>query len=548
MNQNIFKNISRDFSSVIAISVIELLHKSGHLIERKQKDLKEDLLFCKDNLGLFANLNDEMFSFLNNFSDSIKKDHYTQLKNEAKWETEEDEDLKIFVKNIYTFIETSSHNYLTYENRIVPTLIKWLKNDNKAKTIYIPSSSLIGAIEEAKNQDFDVTFNNISSEYISLETIIATLLQYQFTFFSSSNEITNSFDAGLSLPPFGIVDYETKQQFEIKVLEDMLSKVDGRFAIILPLNFATAIGKYKAKRTEVIKNSRLNAVIKLPNNFLTGTACICTILLFEPRDSKKKEILMMDISSQECREKAYSTNRKAIINKETLDEIEQALSGKNTIHSKLVNFDDLERNEYVLDPSRYVLPAEMLAAIERVQKGSAKLEEVAEIIRIRPLKDDNQGKTYLEVLANNIDNAGFIEDPNKEVVVSDNNNALTQNRLLAKDIIFSIKGSVGKVGFLHDAKDNYIAGQSFVIIRLKEKTWTPEYLFRQLKSKDMQYYIERLSTGTFIQSLPIDYLKNLPLIPPTDESIKVAYEKTKRQIELRDQLKKISQELLALND
>lgn len=64
----------------------------------------------------------------------------------------------------------------------------------------------------------------------------------------------------------------------------------------------------------------------------------------------------------------------------------------------------------------------------------------------------------------------------------------------------------------------------------------------------MQYYIERLSTGTFIQSLPIDYLKNLPLIPPTDKSIKVAYEKTKRQIELRDQLKKISQELLALND
>ena len=125
---------------------------------------------------------------------------------------------------------------------------------------------------------------------------------------------------------------------------------------------------------------------------------------------------------------------------------------------------------------------------------------------------------------------------------------LKRNLLKKGDIIFAIKGSVGKVGLVAEEHSNWLLNQSFVILRVKNKNWPVEYVFRQLKSSAMKYYIQSMTIGSVIPSLAMSDLKNIPLVSPEKEKVEDQRIKHERQLEITLQLKQLQTELEQLND
>ena len=65
-------------------------------------------------------------------------------------------------------------------------------------------------------------------------------------------------------------------------------------------------------------------------------------------------------------------------------------------------------------------------------------------------------------------------------------------------------------------------------------------------SKNMQLYIKTFSTGDFIQSLPIDKLKNLLLEIPTAKKQEESSKKLQKQLEIINKIEELKKELLEL--
>ena len=82
-----------------------------------------------------------------------------------------------------------------------------------------------------------------------------------------------------------------------------------------------------------------------------------------------------------------------------------------------------------------------------------------------------------------------------------------------------------------------------MILRVKDKKWPAEYVFRQLKSPAMKLFIQRNTTGSTIPSLKIGILKDLLLVSPTKESVKIQSEKHAKQIEKFKKIKELQREI-----
>lgn len=141
---------------------------------------------------------------------------------------------------------------------------------------------------------------------------------------------------------------------------------------------------------------------------------------------------------------------------------------------------------------------------------------------------------------------GFIEPSEKIVYLSESNPG--RKYVLKKgDIVLSIKGIAGKVGFMTEDRDDLIINQSFVIIRLKDLTWSPEFLFRQLRSEAIQRLLTANSAGTIIKIIQIKVVRELLLRKSSDELLSDAREKVLEQIEIIAKIKDLKMRLNELN-
>lgn len=326
----------------------------------------------------------------------------------------------------------------------------------------------------------------------------------------------------------------------------MYEKVKGRFVAIVSLNFGIgSLQQDKKLREKVLSSGRLKAVLSLPTGFLAGTSIYTIALVFDEDGIKHDKISFLDLKEKEYIEEGRAGRKLTPLNQHAQSEIEKVLNDDPETSAIKVSLSDVASQDYNLDIGRYKAAIASAKALEGI--STVALEDVAKIYRAQSSQSDGCGDCYYEVSVSDINTYGIVETPKKEVSLLPSNKAL-RNIVRKGDVILAIKGSTGKVGFVENAQDNWLAGQSFVIIRLKDSMWTPEFLFRQLNSKRVRAQLEMLSTGGVVKLLKISDVKSIKLIPPTAESlIKVEKDKERRN-EIISKIKELQTELESLDE
>lgn len=102
---------------------------------------------------------------------------------------------------------------------------------------------------------------------------------------------------------------------------------------------------------------------------------------------------------------------------------------------------------------------------------------------------------------------GDIKKDKMSYISEEHFNLLNGGKFKLNDILFCLRGSLGKSAFNKKIKKGSIAS-SLVIIRAKEDIVLPDYIFAFLRSSIVTKYIKETSSGTAQPNLPASVVKN----------------------------------------
>ena len=91
------------------------------------------------------------------------------------------------------------------------------------------------------------------------------------------------------------------------------------------------------------------------------------------------------------------------------------------------------------------------------------------------------------------------------------------------DILLAVKGNLGSIALVSaNCGSNWIAGQTFVIIRPRQAIISSEFLYRYLSSNLIQAYLATLATGAAMKIIKAGDLSDLPVeLPSAEEKAQV---------------------------
>lgn len=559
-NINYFFSVSSEYrfdveETISKLLLLENLLKLGKLKEREKTTAYDDVRFLFDHYKKIVPNGFDFNSKSSEESERIYADFKLKLLQEQDSASDdlEEELITIFNKN------RNFNFFLFNEFTVVKTLVHWIKGKNTKGTAYCPFNNIINAEAELSKDEISVDAPSFGD---NCEFLIKALIYMLIgnvknvrNFFTSFEEQIKSHNStkegaeygfGFSCLPMGFKVGPTKRFVDAMFVEDMLNRVNGRFAVIVPMRLSIGGLRQELELREKISDSgRLKAVISLPAGFLVGTAIYTQALVFDADNSQHERVSFLDLRDREYIEAGKSGRKLVNLNLKARAEIENVLADKEITSSIKVSLSEIKNNENSLDIGRYIAARESAKSLDGIE--TVNLEDVVEIYRAQASVKDSDGDKYYEISASDINPLGIIETPKKVIVLKKDNRAL-KNLVHKGDIVLAIKGSTGKVGLVEAEHDNWLAGQSFVIIRLKDKAWTPEFLFWQLNSKRIKKQLGLLSTGGFIQLLKISDVKGLKLIPPTTEILQKVHDANIRRSEILQKIKDLQAELASLDE
>lgn len=348
------------------------------------------------------------------------------------------------------------------------------------------------------------------------------------------------FNGAIYLGPFG--GYQGNN--ELAKCLGMLSWIEA------PSIFAFSHSSlFKSSKTDIelkksiIETGYLKAIILLKPGMLVNSNILTALALFNKRPNANSELFMVDASGD-------------LMDRMSLDDIVEAfkedhLKQELSKYAVKVTLEQLRAQDWILDPKRYLRTPEEILFEEKIEKSSEKIRlmEFAEIIRpistqryftSLTVQDESlSGTECREVTAGDINEVGVIEFPEKQHIIY-KKEFLSGQVLKRGDIVFAIKGSVGKVGIMNDDYSvKVIAGQSMVIIRPRSGLMEEAvYLHQYLRTNLIQTKIKRLSVGQVIQNLKIKDIENLWILSPNDQRIDAARQSFDEQVAHQNTIKR----------
>lgn len=535
--------------------VVWILQKEGKLKERADTSPIEDLKFVFDNFKLpFVDASRLPWTLPTQDAENMYKNFKAKLIESEKDNSSYTTDTEILLNYVFNRYREQILFYYFNEQVATKTLVKWIEEKTKVGVCYCPFNSILNA-EDAligENITVDAPIGLDPSEYQTknlihilmgnYKKISTTINRYEDPLYDKQKK----YELGFSCLPFIKKTEFSNRSLDQEYVEDMYEKVKGRFVAIVSLNFGIgSLQLDKKLREKVLSSGRLKAVLSLPTGFLAGTSVYTIALAFDEDGIKHNKISFLDLKEKEYIEEGRVGRKFTPLNQHAQSEIEKVLNDDPETSAIKVSLSDVASQDYNLDIGRYKAAIASAKALEGI--STVALEDVAKIYRAQSSQSDGCGDCYYEVSVSDINTYGIVETPKKEVSLLPSNKAL-RNIVRKGDVILAIKGSTGKVGLVENAQDNWLAGQSFVIIRLKDSMWTPEFLFRQLNSKRVRAQLEMLSTGGVVKLLKISDVKSIKLIPPTAESL-IKVEKAKeRRNEIISKIKELQTELESLDE
>lgn len=559
-NINYFFSVSSEYrfdveETISKLLLLENLLKLGKLKESEKTTAYDDVRFLFDHYKKIVPNGFDFNSKSSEESERIYADFKLKLLQEQDSASDdlEEELITIFNKN------RNFNFFLFNEFTVVKTLVHWIKGKNTKGTAYCPFNNIINAEAELSKDEIsvDAPIFGDNCEFL-IKALIYMLIgnvNKVNNYFTSFEELINTpdpqrefseYDFGFSCLPIAYKVGSAKRNVEDIYVEEMLNRVKGRFAVIVPMRLSiSSIRQDLVLREKITESKRLKAVISLPAGFLVGTAIYTQALVFDSADSNYESVSFLDLKSKDYIEEGKSGRKLVNLNLKAKDEIENVLADKKNTSSIKVSLSEIKNNENSFDIGRYIAARESAKSLEGIE--TVNLDDVVEIYRAQASVKDSDGDNYYEISASDINPLGIIETPKKEIVLKKDNRAL-KSLVHKGDIVLAIKGATGKVGLVETDDENWLAGQSFVILRLKDKAWTPEFLFWQLNSKRIKKQLGLLSTGGFIQLLKISDVKGLKLIPPTTKILQKVHDANIRRSEILQKIKALQAELASLDE
>ena len=533
-----------DVYSIIALaSLCDFAFKHRMIAQLMPNSFSEDLKYFYENFEEFKVLKDSLQDF-EIFSSNENDLFYRELKKQSLKNEDDPRENMSVIELLNSKSYREQDNYLLAENVLSPVIADWISGGKTGLKIYCPFNSMLN-VESSLPRDNQI-ISPCTSEKLKLARTLHLICNgmkvpelpvMQFEEIKGNQE---SFDAGFTFPP---LDKDMQEQ----IIENLVYSITGRFCVIVSLGFTFRLGNTAKIRNEVLDTRRLQAVAELPTGFLPNSSISCAALFFAPKTDFQDSVMFINLSGGEFRDRERSSRMFTVLNNPAVEILKSGLAGTEYELCKKVSYSEIESDGNVITPSRYVLSAEVQSSQEQILKGSTRLSEIVDFVRVQVGRKENEGELYYEVTAGDINPAGLVEQPERAIHLSKDNPAL-KSQLRQNDLIFAIKGSVGKVGLISGTPCNWVVNQSFVILRLKNKDWPVEFVFRQLKSNAMKNYIQSKTTGSVIPSLTMAELRELPLIAPTPHLVEKQRFRHERQIKLVKQIRELQKELAEFND
>ena len=193
--------------------------------------------------------------------------------------------------------------------------------------------------------------------------------------------------------------------------------------------------------------------------------------------------------------------------------------------SALVSPRELREDGFNLGIDRHVLAPDARTARDIVAHGrTVPLADLVEIHRPQGLPaatggGGEEGDVFLEVGVADLDEAGLVREPTKPVLATARDRPRARRAILQPgDVLVAIKGSVGKVGYVREMKEEaaWVASPSFAVLRLRQGAplRDPAILHRFLASPVGQALIRSVRGGTAVPTLPMRDLERIPVLLP----------------------------------
>lgn len=446
-------------------------------------------------------------------------------------------------------------------------------------------------VDAAGNADIDDT-SYLHTPSMELNFVRALLLQINSPlkpYVSRQELIDNPHSAAFVCQNLFKDDIQNLCKYYYSLYNLLKRTVQKRFVLFIPhvITYTNANEGILFRKT-LLDDNYLNAVLRLPRFFSENKDLLIDVLVFDKEnaenattgiysdtfsatssDSKKaetkvenKKLLLCNLSTANCLDEKLSSRAHSVLALKTVNEVSHALSclgadtfQKNSEHCKFVSISSIKSNAdklCKLDPTAYVSPTDVLDSVAYIKKGTVELDKIATIYKALTCKapaDTDFKEKLCELNLNDVPESGIITSVPKEVEVELGLKQAKRNLLIDGDVVISVKGAVGKVGFYKEGQKKVMAGQCFAIIRSKDPDlYSQELIFALLRNDDMQDYIKTKITGDKLKVLQLSELKAIPL-PVATESMKAKacritqelYDSQIKLIEIKESIKALGQ-------
>lgn len=451
-------------------------------------------------------------------------------------------------------------------------------------------------VDAAGNADIDDT-SYLHAPSLELNFVRALLLQINSPlkpYVSRQELIDNPHSAAFVCQPLFKGDIQNLCKYYYSLYNLLKRTVQKRFVLFIPhvITYTNANEGILFRKT-LLEDNYLSAVLRLPRFFCADKDLLIDVLVFDKEnvsnsvakgysevlntassDSKKayskitdlkitdKKLLLCNLSTANCLDEKLSSRAHSVLALKTVNEVSHVLSclgadtfQKNSEHCKFVSISSIKSNAdklCKLDPTAYVSPTDVLDSVAYIKKGTVELDKIATIYKALTCKtpaDTDFKEKLCELNLNDVPESGIITSVPKEVEVELGLKQAKRNLLIDGDVVISVKGAVGKVGFYKEGQKKVMAGQCFAIIRSKDPDlYSQELIFALLRNDDMQDYIKTKITGDKLKVLQLSELKAIPL-PVATESMKAKacritqelYDSQIKLIEIKESIKALGQ-------
>ncbi len=451
-------------------------------------------------------------------------------------------------------------------------------------------------VDAAGNADIDDT-SYLHTPSLELNFVRALLLQINSPlkpYVSRQELIDNPHSAAFVCQPLFKGDIQNLCKYYYSLYNLLKRTVQKRFVLFVPhvITYTNANEGILFRKT-LLEDNYLSAVLRLPRFFCADKDLLIDVLVFDKEnvsniavnansevlntassDSKKayskitdlkitdKKLLLCNLSTANCLDEKLSSRAHSVLALKTVNEVSHAISclgadtfQKNSEHCKFVSISSIKSNAdklCKLDPTAYVSPTDVLDSVAYIKKGTVELDKIATIYKALTCKasaDTDFKEKLCELNLNDVPESGIITSVPKEVEVELGLKQAKRNLLIDGDVVISVKGAVGKVGFYKERQKKVMAGQCFAIIRSKDPDlYSQELIFALLRNDDMQDYIKTKITGDKLKVLQLSELKAIPL-PAATESMKAKacritqelYDSQIKLIEIKESIKALGQ-------